>query len=116
MCMAFFSAFTSRASLFAIGYANAYAFQFPRSFIDEPPRDILTLPAFDLSGEDNRKHPCLILFSSGTTGFPKAVLLSHHNLIAHLMSARTSDARLNGCSSREVFFAPCKCLYIHLAT
>ncbi|KAL4939244.1 hypothetical protein BDV06DRAFT_225215 [Aspergillus oleicola] len=79
---------------------------FPRSFVDEPPRDVIPIPAFDLSGADNRKHHSVILFSSGTTGFPKAVLLSHHNLIAHLMSARTSDARLNGCTSREVFFAP----------
>ncbi|KAL3474470.1 amp dependent CoA ligase [Aspergillus californicus] len=79
---------------------------FPRSFIDDPPREVTPLPAFDLSDGDSRKHPCLILFSSGTTGPPKAVLLSHHNLIAHLMSARTSDARLNSCTAREVFFAP----------
>ncbi|OGE55191.1 hypothetical protein PENARI_c005G11496 [Penicillium arizonense] len=79
---------------------------FPRSFIDEPPLGSIPLPPFDLSIDDSRKHACLILFSSGTTGLPKAVLLSHFNIIAHLLSARTSDARLNGSSSREVFFAP----------
>lgn len=39
---------------------------------------------------DLHKHPVVIPYSSGTTGLPKGVMLSHHNLVANLV--QTNDA------------------------
>ncbi|XP_076298272.1 uncharacterized protein LOC143217646 isoform X2 [Lasioglossum baleicum] len=41
--------------------------------------------------DDNTKRVATILASSGTTGFPKGVALSHKNLLSFLSSVRESD-------------------------
>lgn len=63
-----------------------------------------THPPFDLTGKDNLKVPAAICFSSGTSGRPKAVVLSHHNLIAYLFGGRASSPFLNSSRTKEVFF------------
>ncbi|KAF2713314.1 acyl-CoA synthetases/AMP-acid ligases II [Pleomassaria siparia CBS 279.74] len=64
------------------------------------------LPVFDLSSSDNRNHTAVICFSSGTSGKPKGVELSHYNLIASLSGIRSTDPAFYNSDSRGVFFAP----------
>ncbi|CRK45572.1 hypothetical protein BN1723_006684 [Verticillium longisporum] len=59
---------------------------------------------FDISKGDNTKIPAGMCFSSGTSGKPKAVDLSHHNLIAQLLSVRARNPFTHTSTSREPFF------------
>lgn len=54
--------------------------------------------------ERDFKHPlnsphsdetCLLLYSSGTTGLPKGVELTHRNLVANLSQITHADLRIN---------------------
>ncbi|OCK82045.1 acyl-CoA synthetases/AMP-acid ligases II [Lepidopterella palustris CBS 459.81] len=62
------------------------------------------LPPFDLTTSDNRHHAAAIVFSSGTTGKPKAVQLSHHNLIGHMLCTRMANPEMYNSAQREVFY------------
>ncbi|EEQ35378.1 acyl-CoA synthetases/AMP-acid ligases II [Microsporum canis CBS 113480] len=80
------------------------------------PRDILDgtkvqTPPFNLSNSDNRKRAAVICFSSGTSGKPKAVVLSHYNIIGYLVCMRQTDPFLYNGFQREVFYAPFSHLY-----
>ncbi|KAJ5753302.1 acyl-CoA synthetases/AMP-acid ligases II [Penicillium odoratum] len=61
---------------------------------------------FDLSGKDNRQCPASIMFSSGTSGKPKAVIWSHYSIIAHVLQPRITLPEQNSCLEREVVYAP----------
>lgn len=56
-----------------------------------------TVPIGDLNGftavqfPDNRKQVAVILCSSGTTGLPKGVMLSHHNLLTLIQHFRNPE-------------------------
>ncbi|KAF2025801.1 acyl-CoA synthetases/AMP-acid ligases II [Setomelanomma holmii] len=67
---------------------------------------LCVLPIFDLSTSDNREQTAAICFSSGTSGKPKGVELSHHNLISSLAGIRSSDPAFYNSQGRCVFFAP----------
>ena len=41
----------------------------------------VTLPPLHGLGVNAREDPALVLFSSGTTGMPKAVLLTHNSVV-----------------------------------
>jgi len=49
---------------------------------NEPSVDYMKYKATDIG--DSSRHPLVILCSSGTTGLPKGVTLSHKNLMAFL--------------------------------
>ncbi|CAM1505010.1 Fc.00g106470.m01.CDS01 [Cosmosporella sp. VM-42] len=74
---------------------------YPRNFDRD---NIEPIEPFDLSSRDNRKQPAAMCFSSGTSGKPKGVVLSHHNLIAQLLSLRATNPFLHNGHMREVFF------------
>ncbi|KIW25682.1 uncharacterized protein PV07_08843 [Cladophialophora immunda] len=69
------------------------------------------VPPLDLTNEDSRKVPAVILFSSGTTGNPKGAYLSHHGIISHLLATRIADPDVYNGEQREVFFPPLCHLY-----
>ena len=48
----------------------------------------------DLVVPDDENEPALILFTSGSTGFPKAVVLSHRSIISGLHSLLAITKRL----------------------
>jgi 4-coumarate--CoA ligase len=52
-----------------------------------------------------------MLFSSGTSGLPKAVMLSHHNLIAQLLTMRSTNPFICNTHMSEVFFPPFAHIY-----
>ncbi|CAK7230959.1 hypothetical protein SEUCBS140593_007764 [Sporothrix eucalyptigena] len=67
--------------------------------------------AYVLDGRDARTVCAAVVLSSGTTGLPKAVMLSHHNLvcISEMLRAHNPD-NWRG-SQREVFFPPLSHIY-----
>ncbi|OAA57615.1 acyl-CoA synthetases/AMP-acid ligases II [Niveomyces insectorum RCEF 264] len=77
--------------------------QFPRDFVRFQSQ---SLPAYDLSRRDNRTIMAGMCFSSGTSGKPKGVMLSHHNIIASMLCSRTTNPFMNNAHLREVFFPP----------
>ena len=78
--------------------------QFPR--VSAILSESAELPIFDLSERDNREFTAVVCFSSGTSGKPKAVELTHCNLIASLAGIRSTDPTFYHSGIRGVFFAP----------
>lgn len=60
---------------------------------------------------DNREAPAAIILSSGTTGHPKGVVLSHHNLIAVNYQLRADNPDNWRSDMREIFFPPLSHVY-----
>ncbi|KAI1630501.1 acyl-CoA synthetases/AMP-acid ligases II [Exophiala viscosa] len=93
------------------GFPNSrypdHLLQFPRDVVKEGGP---LLPPFRLP-KDARQVPAAMVFSSGTSGNPKGVLLSHYNLIGNLLSFRATDPLLYNGFQREVFFLPFAHIY-----
>ena len=64
------------------------------------------LPVFDLSNRDNKDVTAFVCFSSGTSGKPKGVELTHYNMIASIAGTRSTDPTFYNSETRGVFFAP----------
>ncbi len=59
----------------------------PEGLDDEYERWLAASAPVGRSGDVSPDDPCLVMYSSGTTGRPKGVLLSHRNLTAHTRAA-----------------------------
>ncbi|PGH10484.1 hypothetical protein AJ80_07527 [Polytolypa hystricis UAMH7299] len=81
---------------------------FPRDVLDEKRTP---LPPFDLSNRDSRNVPAVICFSSGTSGKPKGVFLSHYNVVAYQLCMRCTEPFLYNAFQREIFYAPFSHIY-----
>ncbi|CRK29798.1 hypothetical protein BN1708_015671 [Verticillium longisporum] len=93
----------------ALWASLAHAVLWVGACFSQYPRDIRNAAVspmypFDMSNGDNTKIPAGMCFSSGTSGKPKAVVLSHHNLIAQLLSVRATNPFTHTSTSREPFF------------
>ncbi|KIX04602.1 uncharacterized protein Z518_05472 [Rhinocladiella mackenziei CBS 650.93] len=75
---------------------------FPDDFLRQTTR--ISPNAYVLDGQDARKRCAAIVLSSGTSGLPKAVMLSHHNLIAICEMLRYHNMDNWRGDMREVFF------------
>ncbi|KAJ5455159.1 hypothetical protein N7475_010280 [Penicillium sp. IBT 31633x] len=69
------------------------------------------IEAHSFANGDNRQVPAAIMLSSGTTGHPKAVVLSHYNLIAVNYQLRADNPDNWRSDMREVFFPPLSHVY-----
>ena len=82
--------------------------QFPEDAVAETTK---TIAPYNLEGRDNRTVPAAMCFSSGTSGKPKGVLLSHYAIIAYLLTCRATNPFLYNAHIREVFFPPFAHIY-----
>ncbi|KAH8892298.1 acetyl-CoA synthetase-like protein [Thozetella sp. PMI_491] len=69
------------------------------------------LEPHSLKNQDTRTVLCAILLSSGTTGRPKAVMLSHYNLVSAIHQLRADNPANWRPGQREVFFPPLSHVY-----
>ena len=76
----------------------------PDDFFDN---QVLAIPHY----EDTSKHLATIHLSSGTTGLPKGVQLSHYNFVANCYQLYTHDAPQWHSKSRVVSYTP----FVHIA-
>ncbi|CAK7207428.1 hypothetical protein SEUCBS139899_010238 [Sporothrix eucalyptigena] len=77
--------------------------KFPRDFIRFQHQSVAP---YDLTGRDNRTIMAGMCFSSGTSGKPKGVMLSHHALISQLLCSRHTNPFINNAHVNEVFYPP----------
>ncbi|OAL18059.1 hypothetical protein AYO22_10981 [Fonsecaea multimorphosa] len=78
------------------------------STIGEPSREE---GPWSLDGQRSDEICAAVLLSSGTTGSPKAVMLSHYNLVAMCNQLRSDNPDNWRGSQREVFFPPLSHVY-----
>lgn len=76
--------------------------QFPNDLLKTNER--IPSEAYVFDGQDARKRCAAVVLSSGTTGLPKAVMLSHHNLIAICEMLRFHNMDNWRGDMREIFF------------
>ncbi|ETS80186.1 hypothetical protein PFICI_07715 [Pestalotiopsis fici W106-1] len=101
----------AKPTVVGLGERGSLSLAFPQDFVGakEP------MPPVDLSGQDNGKFVGGICFSSGTSGKPKAVLLSHRNILAYISGSRTTVPEHVNFKEREVFYAPLSHIYGFIA-
>ncbi|KAF9887217.1 hypothetical protein FE257_010471 [Aspergillus nanangensis] len=85
----------------------AFPINYSPSIDDEPE---LSNP-LRLPGATAKDTCAAILLSSGTTGLPKAVMLSHYNLVATCYQLRDDNPANWRGSQREIFFPPLSHVY-----
>lgn len=86
------------------------ACQFPDDLLTTSGR--ISPEAYVFDGQDARQRCAAVVLSSGTTGLPKAVMLSHHNLAAICEMLRLHNMDNWRGDMREVFFPVGRTPYI----
>jgi long-chain acyl-CoA synthetase len=59
---------------------------------------------------------CTILYTSGTTGFPKGVMLSHKNILSNVMASEEVFEKIGGKSDRALSFLPLNHIFERMVT
>ena len=94
-----------------LGHICKYWPEFPIDRSSAPTDGLELVSPVGLHGRDSHLVCAAILLSSGTTGYPKAVMLSHYNLVACCYQLRYDNPQNWRGTQREIFFAPLSHVY-----
>ncbi len=59
---------------------------------------------------------CTILYTSGTTGFPKGVMLSHKNILSNVMASEEVFEKIGGKTDKALSFLPLNHIFERMVT
>ncbi|KAJ5372479.1 hypothetical protein N7517_004485 [Penicillium concentricum] len=99
---------SSAIKVIALGESHSQWSSWPKPDVGG---NLQEIAAHSFANGDNRQVPAAIILSSGTTGHPKAVVLSHYNLIAVNYQLRADNPDNWRSDMREVFFPPLSHVY-----
>jgi long-chain acyl-CoA synthetase len=70
----------------------------------------------EVSNKISSEDLCTILYTSGTTGFPKGVMLSHKNILSNVQNVEEVFASIGGSDDRALSFLPLNHIFERMVT